>query len=418
MLAEILSIGDEITSGQTLDTNSQWLSRRLEELGIRTLYHTTVGDELEPNLAVFRQAIERADLVIATGGLGPTADDLTREALAKAVGRELVLYPEALEQIRRLFALRKREMPKQNELQALFPEGSRMIVNSNGTAPGIDLEIPRPGRSPCRFFALPGVPAEMRDLWQSYLSGEVAKLVGNANKIVRKKINCFGAGESQIEAMLPDMIRRGRSPTVGITASQASISLRIDAEAATEEECRNLIEPTEKIIRECLGDLIFGEGDEELQHVLVRMLRERRQTLAVVEWGAGGLVTHWLSESPDAKTCYLSSSVFPDANAASQFLPVDPRTLAEKDDIRNLVVETCRALKSDWLLLVADQSKHDEPESVCVHLAFGNENFVKTQTLTQGIYPSLRNIYIAKHALNLARLAILADRRSKEKSGR
>ena len=140
MHAEIIAIGDEITSGQLLDTNTQWLSQRLEEIGIRVLYHTTVGDELDPAAAVFRQAIDRADVVVATGGLGPTADDLTREAIAKAVGRELVVDAKALEHIRGMFARRLRQMPKHNEQQARFPAGSRMVRNPNGTAPGIDLE--------------------------------------------------------------------------------------------------------------------------------------------------------------------------------------------------------------------------------------------------------------------------------------
>ena len=158
MNAEILAIGDEITGGQLLDTNSQWLSQRLGELGVRVLYHSTVGDELQPCIDVFRRAIQRADIVISTGGLGPTADDLTREALAAATDRPLVMVPEALEHIRQLFARRKREMPKSNELQAFFPEGSRVVPNPNGTAPGIDLDVPRSGRrplagsSPCRAF--------------------------------------------------------------------------------------------------------------------------------------------------------------------------------------------------------------------------------------------------------------------------
>ena len=122
MRAEIIAIGDEITSGQLLDTNSQWLSQRHEQLGIRVLYHTTVGDALEPMAQVFRQAIQRADVVVATGGLGPTADDLTRQAIAEATGRPLVLDRDALEQIRRLFRRRKRAMSKQNEQQALFPQ--------------------------------------------------------------------------------------------------------------------------------------------------------------------------------------------------------------------------------------------------------------------------------------------------------
>ena len=275
MHAEIIAIGDEIVSGGHLDTNSSWLSLRLEELGVRVLYHSTVGDELAACEDVFRKAIERADIVVSTGGLGPTADDLTREALARAAGVELVLYPQALEHIRALFARRKRGMPRQNEIQAMFPAGSRMIDNPHGTAPGIDLEIPRPeiskgtvpfsptiasqrrpgelGQPPCRFFALPGVPAEMIEMWNATLAAAIGALAAGEKVIRRRKINCFGAGESQVEAMLPDLIRRGRAPTVGITASKTTISLRITAEAASEEECNALIEPTAATIKQCLG---------------------------------------------------------------------------------------------------------------------------------------------------------------------
>ena len=139
--ARIIAIGDEITSGQLLDTNTQWLSRRLEEMGIRVLYHSAVGDELAPCAEVLRRAISRADVVISTGGLGPTADDLTREAVAEAIGRQLVLDRDALAHIRAMFARRKRKMPKRNERQAMFPEGGRLIENAHGTAPGIEIRV-------------------------------------------------------------------------------------------------------------------------------------------------------------------------------------------------------------------------------------------------------------------------------------
>ena len=309
MHAEIIAIGDEIISGQHLDTNSPWLSQRLEELGVRVLYHSTVGDELEPARDVFRRAIDRADIVISTGGLGPTADDLTRDALAQATGRQLELYPQALEHIRSLFARRKREMPKQNEVQAMFPAGSRMIANPHGTAPGIDLEVPRPGKCACRFFALPGVPAEMIEMWNATLAPEIGAMAAGQKVIRRRKINCFGAGESQIEAMLPDLIRRGRTPTVGITASKTTISLRITAEGPTEAECNALIEPTAATIDKCLGTLVFGEGDEELQHVVVRLLRERKKTLATVEWGTAGLIADWLGEVAESNKGFLGGLV-------------------------------------------------------------------------------------------------------------
>ena len=148
MNAEIIAIGDEITSGQSLDTNSQWLSQRLEELGVRVLYHSTVGDELTPGVEVFRHAIGRADVVVATGGLGPTADDLTREALAQATGRPLHLDADVLASIRERFARWNRPMPASNELQAMFPAGSRVVRNPHGTAPGIDLEVARDGTVP------------------------------------------------------------------------------------------------------------------------------------------------------------------------------------------------------------------------------------------------------------------------------
>ncbi len=148
MNAEVIAIGDEITSGQNLDTNSQWLSQRLEELGVRVLYHSTVGDELAAGVEVFRHAIARADVVLATGGLGPTADDLTRQALAEAAERPLQLDRDAMEHIRRLFASRNRPMPASNEQQAMFPAGSRVVRNPHGTAPGIDLEVAREGTVP------------------------------------------------------------------------------------------------------------------------------------------------------------------------------------------------------------------------------------------------------------------------------
>src|SRR5687768_12467787 len=167
MQAEVISIGDELTSGQRLDTNSQWLSERLGEIGVRTLYHSTVADELDANIRVFQAAIERADVVVATGGLGPTADDLTRDAIAAATGVSLELDESTLAHIESLFTRRGRTMSANNRLQAMFPTGTRIIPNPAGTAPGIDLEVPRSGRGPARVFALPGVPAEMREMWQA-----------------------------------------------------------------------------------------------------------------------------------------------------------------------------------------------------------------------------------------------------------
>src|SRR6516225_3551934 len=162
MKCEILSIGSELTSGQNLDTNSQWLSRRLAEIGIAVGWHSTVADDLDDNLQAVRIAAGRAGLVLLTGGLGPTQDDLTREVLARAAGVELVFHPESFEQIKQMFARRHRSMTERNRVQALFPAGSEPIPNANGTAPGIWMKIGH-----CLIVAMPGVPSEMFAMFET-----------------------------------------------------------------------------------------------------------------------------------------------------------------------------------------------------------------------------------------------------------
>jgi nicotinamide-nucleotide amidase len=297
MNAEIISIGDELTSGQRLDTNSQWLAQQLGDLGIRTLVHTTVGDDLAANVAVFRAAIERADFVVATGGLGPTADDLTRQALADTLGVELVFDEAQLEHIRSLFERRRRTMPPQNRLQAMFPAGSRPIPNPEGTAPGIEMEIARANRVPCRVYALPGVPAEMKAMWFASVAPAIRTALPATRVICHRRIKCYGVGESHLEAMLPDLIVRGRTPLVGITVSGATITLRITAEGATDEECLKSMAPTIATIRSSLGEIVFGEEDDELEDVVVRMLRERRITVGSLEFGSAGLLAQWLIDA-------------------------------------------------------------------------------------------------------------------------
>lgn len=305
MFAEVIAIGDELTSGHRLDTNSQWLAERLCELGITTLYHTTVGDDLDANVRVFRNAIERADIVVATGGLGPTADDLTREAVAKAAGVELELDAASLTHIEAMFARRNRPMPSTNRVQAMFPRSSRIVPNPHGTAPGIDLSIARPERGDARVFCLPGVPIEMREMWAGTIAPAISALCGPDRQVIRHhRIKCFGVGESELEQMLPDLIRRGRDPMVGITVSEATITLRITAAAASVAACEQKMAPTIATIHECLGDLVYGEEDDLLQQVVCRQLAAANATVASWEGGTRGLVAWWLG---DASAEWLSN---------------------------------------------------------------------------------------------------------------
>jgi nicotinamide-nucleotide amidase len=411
MLAEVISTGDEVISGQILDTNVQWLSQRLEELGIRVLYHSATGDAMDALVQVFRQAIGRADVVVITGGLGPTAADLTREAMARATGRELFLDRQALVYIREMFARRKREMPEQNERQAWFPEGSRVIRNPNGTAPGIALEVPREGQGPCHLFALPGVPAEMVEMWPSVVA-HLENLRAAGRMIRHRQIKCFGAGESQMAEQIPELLRRGRHPRVGINASKTTIILRIAAEGASEAECEAAMGPTVDTIYQTFGPLIFGEGTDELQHAVLRLLGQQRKTLATAEWGTAGLVADWLGDAPGAGR-YLGGLVLPDGLAAQRLLDVPVELVAEHGgasaEVARAMAEGCRQrFGADYGLAVSQFPPLDtRSEAPPFFLALSSAEGITVKAIPFGGHPSTLKIYCAKQALNLVRLELV-----------
>jgi nicotinamide-nucleotide amidase len=290
MNAEVIAIGDELTSGQRLDTNSRWISGELALLGIPVVFHTTACDTIAAGVEAFRAAVGRADVVIATGGLGPTADDLTREVLAEVAGVPLELVPGAVAAVESMFARRGMPMPESNRRQAMLPLGSRFIPNPTGTAPGIDLTVHRPDGGASRIFSLPGVPSEMHIMWRETVQPAVLAMQPEAGTIRFRCLKCFGAGESAIEGMLPDLIRRGREPAVGITAHEATITLRIAARGIDEAACEAAIAPVEATIRECLGPLVFGTDDDDVEDAAVRALLAAGQTLASIEIGTAGRV--------------------------------------------------------------------------------------------------------------------------------
>lgn len=407
MIAEVISIGDELTSGQRLDTNSQWLSRQLGDLGIRVMYHTTVADDLAANVGVFQQARDRADLIVSTGGLGPTADDLTRDALAQTTGVDLLLDESSLAHIEALFARRSRPMPPSNRLQAMLPRGARVIHNPHGTAPGIDMDLARSGRSAARIFCLPGVPAEMREMWDGTVAGAIADMLGPERRILRHfPIKCFGVGESDLEQMLPDIIRRGRDPQVGITASQAVLTLRITASGRDADECEAHARPTIEIIRQCLGKLVVSEADEDLHEVVARRLRETQRTVATIEVGTPGLIAHWLAAIPGPRTWWRGSTTMPFEAIPVEWLGAAGLTGPPAEQTAALAERARTAHRADFGVAVGPVPSNAGDTAPMIPLALAQASGVTVHALPFTGHPDILATRAAKHALNDLRLAL------------
>lgn len=410
MRAEVIAIGDELTSGQRLDTNSQWLSQRLGELGIDVAFHTTVGDDLEDNVAVFRAAIARADIVVMTGGLGPTADDLTRDALAAANGTELVRDEPTLTHIRRLFESRGRTMPERNVVQADFPQGAVPIPNPHGTAPGIEMHVASDDGD-CTLFALPGVPAEMHEMWQATVVPALVKLQPESRVTRHRLIRCFGVGESQLEAMLPDLVRRGRKPRVGITASDATITLRITASGSSEDDCFRSMESTAATIYGKLDSLIFGEGDDTLQDVVLRLLSKQEQTLSVAEWATEGRVSEWLREAAsDAKLLAGTTTLqtIDDMRSLATANSVAAGFAEHSSHAATLLAESAqRQFGSDFAVGIAAFPAETENPNAHVHVSLATPNGVRKLRFPCASHPAIKISRTAKQALNALRLTLL-----------
>ena len=328
MKAEILSVGTELLLGQIVDTNAAFIARRLAELGVTLYRKTTVGDNLARVSSAVREALARADIVIATGGLGPTEDDLTREAVADALSVRLVESPDVIADLERFFAARGANMTENNRRQALMPQqgAGQLIPNPMGTAPGVMFES-----GAKRVICLPGVPREMERMMDECVVPLIRRLQiesTGAEVIKSKVVRTSGIGESALEALIIDLAHDHSNPTVATYASGGECQVRVTARADSEAQADAMIRSVQSVLCERLGELVYGYDDDTLEQALGRLLASRGLTIACAESCTGGLISAMLTSVPGSSEYFHCGVVTYSNRAKVEQLGVGKATLA------------------------------------------------------------------------------------------
>ena len=468
MDAIIISVGTELVTGQCVDTNSAWLAARLAERGIQTVEHVTVGDELDRLSSAIRRAIAWVDVVILTGGLGPTLDDITREAIAGTLGVELVEDAEALGQIEAFFRRINRPMSDSNRRQAMAPRGCRMIPNARGTAPGIQWQGRRDGGTEGRrgddppqshlgkgggpnakatkrrrdegeadasslgtgarrLWALPGVPSEMKAMFEAAVAPALSTAAtgggaaGRGRSIVMRRLNCFGITEAKLGEQIAELMARGRNPNVGTTASGAVLAVRIVAEAESPQEASRLAQADAEVVRSRLGEAVFGEEDETLQAAVARLLIGQKKTIATAESCTGGLLSERLTEIPGSSAYFLRGLVTYSDQSKIEGLGVPAELIREHGAVSEpaaaAMASGCQRVAGSAYAIsitgVAGPSGGSIEKPVgLVYIGLATDDGASVKRLTLGEHLSRSEVRdrAVKAALNLLRLRLLGAR--------
>jgi nicotinamide-nucleotide amidase len=308
MRCDVLAVGTELLLGQIVDTNSSWLGEQLAEAGIDTYDHRKIGDNLTRMVGALRDMLADADAVIVCGGLGPTPDDVTREAIAEVMGVGLERRDELVAVIRAMFGSRGREMPENNLRQADIPVGAAAIPNPIGTAPGIKAEFTHPDGNVRVVYAVPGVPYEMQQMVRDHVLPDLLARSGAQSVIRSRSLKTWGTSESALAEMIAHRVDAQSNPTIAFLARGIEgLYVRMTAKAATEEEAQALLDAEDAELRSVLGELIFGVDDETMESTVLAQCRARGWTLGVAESLTGGLVGARLANVPGASEVFRGS---------------------------------------------------------------------------------------------------------------
>ncbi|WP_425060932.1 Putative competence-damage inducible protein [Sporomusa carbonis] len=311
MIVELVSTGTELLLGQIVNTNAPFLAARLNELGFSVIYQTTVGDNRERMKNVLKTALDRADIVITSGGLGPTQGDITKEVTASLLNRSMYLHEVSAERIKRFFDERRICMPGNNLRQAMMPEGAIVVDNTCGTAPGVIIENQTTGKV---IIHLPGPPHELSAMFEMSIVPYLKERFGVQGVIVSKVLRTYGLGESALEEKIKEYILSQSNPTLALLARNGEIHVRITARAENEIEARRLIDELEGHIRPHINEYVFGIDDETLEKSVGNLLLAKDLTIALAESCTGGLVTSRITDVPGSSS-YLIGSIVCYSNA-------------------------------------------------------------------------------------------------------
>lgn len=324
MRAEIIAVGTELLLGQIVNTNAQYLSEQLAKLGINVYYHTVVGDNRERLKQVIHQAAQRAEVLIFSGGLGPTEDDLTKEVVSEVTGVPLILHPPSLAALDAYFTKHGRQMTANNRKQAFAFKGGTVFANENGTAPGLALAA-----NDRHYILLPGPPRELQPMFTKNVGPYLQRMQPRQEVVHSRILNFFGIGESQLETEIIDLIQKQHNPTIAPLAKEGEVTLRLTARAATIAEAKALISVTEKDIRRRVGQYIYGADEESLAEVVVKQLLRSNETLAVAESCTGGIVSNMVTAVPGSSATFLGGIVCYSVTSKQDWLGV-PASILRK----------------------------------------------------------------------------------------
>lgn len=375
--AEIITIGTEILLGELVDTNAQYIARQLREIGIDVFRKTSVGDNLQRIAEIVRQAIERSDVVITTGGLGPTVDDPTREAIALAFGVDTVYRPELWDQILNRYRRFGRQPTENNRRQAFIPNGAIPVENPVGTAPAFIFEFERQ-----LVYSLPGVPREMEYLMQQAVLPDLRQRFPDSGTLVTRILHTVGAGESQIDDLITEFETQA-NPTVGLAAHTGQVDVRITAKAASKVEAQALVDATEKALMDRIGHWVYGADDQTLEKCALEAVERSGLTICVLESGLGGSLIQRLSE--------LDGPLISAQLLARQ---TSPQAFQE-------IAESYRSASGADLCLAVRISVEGEARDIQINLlSAGNIEEVHRPF---GGPPKLAPVWAVNHSLNLLR---------------